>query len=49
MVIEPSADFRIAARQIREMYLAFVEAGFTEDQALDFCLALLPSPRKETK
>ena len=49
MVIEPSGDFRIAARQIREMFLAFVEAGFTADQALDLCLALLPSSRKDTK
>lgn len=48
-MIEPSADYRIAAGQIRQMYLAFVEAGFNPDQALDLCLALIPSPRKETK
>lgn len=43
---EPSADTRSAAHEIRQMFLAFTQAGFTEDQALDLVIALLP-PRKE--
>lgn len=31
---EPSADMRQAARAAREMFLAMVEQGFTEDQAI---------------
>lgn len=49
MMLEPAADQRIAARQIRELFIAFTEAGFTQDQALDLVIALLPSARKDTK
>lgn len=31
---EPSADLRTAARAAREMYVALVHEGFTEDEAL---------------
>ena len=31
---EASADQRVFAKQFREMYLALVEEGFTEQQAL---------------
>lgn len=32
--IEPSADLRQAAKGLREMYVALIEEGFTETQAL---------------
>lgn len=32
--IEPSADIRKAAHQLREMYIALLLEGFTEAQAL---------------
>lgn len=31
---EPRADLRVAARQVREMYLALCAEGFSEQQAL---------------
>lgn len=31
---EPSADMRQAAAALREMYIALLNEGFTEDQAL---------------
>lgn len=32
--IEPTADQRVAALTFRQMFLAFIMAGFTEEQAL---------------
>lgn len=32
--VEPSADIRKAAHQLREMYIALLLEGFTEPQAL---------------
>lgn len=32
--VEPSADMREMANHCRQMYLALVEQGFTEDEAL---------------
>ncbi len=31
---EPSADMRYAAKALREMHIALVNEGFTEEQAL---------------
>lgn len=31
---EPAADLRVAARQLRELFVALVNEGFTEAQAL---------------
>lgn len=33
--LEPNADFRQGAFALRELYVAFVQAGFTETQAYD--------------
>ena len=38
---EPNADTRKAARQLREFYVAYVQAGFSEPQALELVKALL--------
>lgn len=35
--VEPSADLREFASNIRQMYLALVEQGFTEQQAFNIC------------
>lgn len=32
--VEPSAEARQAAKDIHEMFVAFMDEGFTEDQAL---------------
>ena len=32
--IEPSATSRTLAREMRDMFVAFVQEGFTEEQAL---------------
>lgn len=39
--MEPSADVREAARQTMEIYAAFVNAGFREDQAFALVTVLL--------
>lgn len=31
---EPAADLRVAARQLRELFVSLVNEGFTEHQAL---------------
>jgi hypothetical protein len=42
MIIEPSGDLRFAAVNIRQMYLAFIESGFTDEQAMRLVVHLLP-------
>ena len=42
MKIEPNGDLRYAAASIRQMFLSFTEAGFTEEQALDLVKHILP-------
>lgn len=32
--IEPAADLRAGAQLIRQLYLAYLEVGFTDDQAM---------------
>lgn len=43
MKIEPNGDFRTAAATIRQMYLAYVQAGFTEEQAMQLVKHFLPN------
>lgn len=43
MNIEPNGDFRTAAATIRQMYLAYMQVGFTEEQALQITLHFLPN------
>lgn len=40
---EPSSDLRQAAHEARQIFLAFVESGFTETQAMDLTKAWLSS------
>jgi hypothetical protein len=42
MIIEPSGDLRFAAVNIRQMYVAFIESGFTDEQAMRLVVHLLP-------
>jgi hypothetical protein len=42
VIIEPSGDLRFAAVNIRQMYLAFIETGFSEEQAMRLVVHLLP-------
>lgn len=39
--VEPSADMRSAARGAREMFLALLEQGFTEEQAVRMIAIML--------
>lgn len=36
--IEPSGDFRQGALAVRGMFLAYIEVGFTEEQAMRLIL-----------
>lgn len=38
---EPSADLRTAASQLHQMFVALVQEGFTEQQALQVVAAIL--------
>lgn len=42
MPVEPSADMRQAAAVLRDAFNAFVQSGFTEDQALEIIKVLMP-------
>lgn len=42
--IEPSAAMRVGARAIRELYVALVAEGFTEQQALSLVALCLAKP-----
>ncbi len=39
--IEPSASMRAGAQQIRALYVAYMEAGFSAEEALRMILATL--------
>jgi len=41
MKMEPRSDFRQAAAAAREVFVAMVDAGFTEAQAMQVVLAIL--------
>jgi hypothetical protein len=41
MKIEPRSDMRQAAAAARELFVAMVDAGFSEDQAMKVVLAVL--------
>lgn len=45
MIVEPSAEIRQAASAARQAYVAFVEQGFTPDEALELVKALLAGAR----
>lgn len=42
--IEPSADLRKFAQLIRQMYVALVGQGFSEDEAMLIILAMVSKP-----
>jgi hypothetical protein len=44
--VEPSADLRQIALQIRGLYLAYRESGFTEEQAMDLVKAQISAAGK---
>lgn len=44
---EPSADLRLAASGLHEMFTALLEQGFTEDQALTMLARVINSGRNE--
>ena len=39
--MEPRSDFRTAASVARELFVSMVDAGFTEEQAMQVVLAIL--------
>lgn len=39
--IEPTSEMRVAALQLRGVFNSFIEAGFSEDQATEFCITLM--------
>ena len=41
MIIEPSAEHREVATAQYQMYLAYIQAGFTEQQALRLMCAMI--------
>lgn len=41
MIIEPSADARVAAATIRQLYLALLNEGFTEEQAMTLVKSMI--------
>jgi len=41
MKIEPSADHRQVAQVVRQQHVAFVDLGFTEEQALELTVVWL--------
>jgi hypothetical protein len=41
MKIEPRSDLRQAAAGARELFVAMVDAGFSEEQALKVVIAML--------
>ena len=41
MKIEPSSDLRQAATVARQLFIAMVDAGFTETQAMQAVIAVL--------
>lgn len=43
VIIEPNGDMRSAAASIRQMYLAFEQAGFTPEQAMALTMHILPN------
>lgn len=44
--IEPSADIRVAAHAVRQIYLALVTEGFTEQQALTIVGQILAAQKQ---
>lgn len=40
--VEPHAGFRMLAQLHRQMFLAYTEAGFDPDQALELVIATIP-------
>jgi len=45
--VEPSAEMRVAAHAMREMYLALLEQGFTEHQVYRIIAAVLRDQQQE--
>jgi hypothetical protein len=45
MKIEPRSDFRQAASVAYELYVSMVDAGFTEDQAMQVVITVLAAVR----
>lgn len=41
--VEPSSDRRQMARELRQMFVAYVEQGFTEEQSMDLIAAIIKS------
>jgi hypothetical protein len=41
MKIEPRSDFRQAASVARELFIAMIDAGFTEAEAMQVVIAVL--------
>lgn len=46
MKIEPRSDFRQAASVARELFIAMVDAGFTEVQAMQVVITVLTAGTK---
>lgn len=45
---EPSADLRMAASALRQMYIALIQEGFTEAEALHIISEMMRSPRADS-
>jgi len=43
MKTEPSALNRAAARDLRQIFIAYIDEGFTAEQAMEFCKTILLS------
>lgn len=39
--VEPSAEMRQAAHQVREMYVSLINEGFTEDQSMNLVRSIM--------
>jgi hypothetical protein len=44
---EPSADIRVAARAMREIFTSLLNEGFTEDQALKIIGIMLAQAKEQ--
>ena len=42
--VEPHADMRMAATSMYQMFTAYMDAGFTAEQAIQLLIPLLPRP-----
>lgn len=47
--VEPNADMRVFASHIRQMFIALIQEGFTETQALIICGNVISAGMRNNK